>query len=162
MRCPTLAWLSPLIRMLWICRCKLYSSPQNKQSSNRLNFGTSDGHFRFRDNRSLEKLSLPSFLFKCLSICAFEVYVERQLLCSLLQACRLLYKESFLSLLAPHMEQFFLRNTSVPLWRFLKCALIGLRKLLAIEIFLKMMIMYFVINLIFLIKWFFVKLCTSW
>ena len=102
------------------------SSPQI-QCFNHLNFGTSDLLYRFGDNRSLEQLWLLSFLFKCLSICVFEVYVERQILwvtkLSWFKLCRLLHKEYCFSLLDFGIEHIFFSEilcTSALLWQLLK------------------------------------------
>ena len=91
-------------------------SPQNKECCSQSNFGTSDCLCYFRDNRSLKQHWLLSLLFKCLSICVFKVYVERQFLqvtkLSWFKLGRLLHKKSFLSFFAPNMENhFFLWNT---------------------------------------------------
>ena len=105
----------------------LQSSPQNKQCSSHLNFGTFDRLSCFEDNTSLEQLWLLSSLFKCLSICVFKLYVERQLFwvtkLSWFKLSRLLHKESFLSLFASRMEHHFFSEilcTSAPLWQLLK------------------------------------------
>ena len=111
--------------MLWIyINVTIFST---EQAILHMNSGTSNCLCRFGDNRSLKQLWLLSFLFKCLSVCVFDVYVKRQFLLltkiSWFKLGRLLHKESFHSLFASRMEHNIFSQilcTTAPLWQLLK------------------------------------------